>query len=249
VPEPALRLTDKNDRFLRQFDDPRALRRLAELPERLWIEVRRDHKPNFRTLAKAHAALAVGILRYMPIRLQNLSELAFDRHLFMHAGKGATSTLELPSDQVKNKTDVAFDIPPPVAKMLIEYRDRVAPKIVGHRPTKLFVNMDGTSKSPATVAWLIGSYVKRRAGIVLTPHQFRHLSAKILLDAQPGAFETVKQLLGHKNLKTTVGVYTRIDSRRAGRHHQRLVDKVIAKQRPHRQLPKGTSKASRKGGG
>ena len=47
---------------LRQFDDPAVLRRLYSLPERLWIEARREKKPNFRTLAKAQAALAIAIL-------------------------------------------------------------------------------------------------------------------------------------------------------------------------------------------
>ena len=51
--------------------------------------------------------------------------------------------------------ELGFDIPPGVAKMLIEYRDRIAPKIIGHRPTRLFVNVDGTPKNQATVACLI----------------------------------------------------------------------------------------------
>ncbi len=68
----------------------------------------------------------------------------------------------------------------------------------------------------------------KRAGIVLSSHQFRHLSAKVLLDAQPGAFETVRQLLGHKNHQTTVNAYAGIDSRRAARHHQHLVEQAIA---------------------
>ena len=63
---------------------------------------------------------------------------------------------------------------------------------------------------------------------MLSSHQFRHLSAKVVLDAEPGNFETVRQLLGHKSLRTTVGAYAGIDSRRAGRHHQRLVDEALA---------------------
>jgi integrase len=96
------------------------------------------------------------------------------------------------------------------------------------------VNVDGTPKSPATVAWLIASYTKRRAGLVLTPHQFRHLSAKVLLDAQPGAFEIVRQFLGHKSTRTTANAYAGIDSRRAARHHQRLIDEATAHQIPLR---------------
>ena len=160
MPEPVMGLTDKNKRALRQFDDPAVLRRLYSLPERLWIEARREKKPNFRTLAKAQAALAIAILCYMPLRLQNLAALAFDTHLFMREGARAISTLELPAHEVKNGTEHAFDIPLHVAKMLIEYRDRFAPKIIGHRPTRLFVNVDGTPKNQATVAGLIMNYLR-----------------------------------------------------------------------------------------
>jgi hypothetical protein len=58
------------------------------------------------------------------------------------------------------------------------------------------------------------------------------LNAKVLLDAEPGSFETVKQVLGHKNLKTTVGAYAGVDSRRAARHHQHLVEQALAAHKP-----------------
>jgi integrase len=232
MPMPQPGLTDKNKGFLRQFDDPAVLQRLHDLPERLWAEVRRQAHPNFRTLAKAQAALALSILCYIPLRPQNLVSLTFDVHLFVRAEANAISSLELAAPEVKNKTDMAFDIPHRTAKMLIEYRDRIAPKIIGRRPDRLFVNADGSPKSQSTVAWLIKTYARRRAGIVLTSHQFRHLSAKVLLDAQPGSFETVRQLLGHKSLKTTVGAYAGIDSRRAARHHQHLIEQALADRPP-----------------
>jgi integrase len=235
MPMPQPGLTDKNKGFLRQFDDPAVLQRLHDLPDRLWVEVRRQ-PPHFRTLAKAQAALALSILCYIPLRLQNLVPLTFDVHLFVRAEANAISSLEIAAPEVKNKTDMAFDIPRRTAKMLIEYRDRIAPKIIGRRPDRLFVNADGSPKSQATVAWLIKTYARRRAGIVLTSHQFRHLSAKVLLDAEPGSFETVRQLLGHKNLKTTVGAYAGIDSRRAARHHQHLIEQALAARQPRRRF-------------
>jgi integrase len=236
VTMPMSGLTAKNKRFLRQFDDPRVLRRLFDLPHRLWAEVKRA-KPNRSTLAKAQAALAVAILSYMPLRLHNLTALAFDIHLFIREGARSTSTLELAAAEVKNRRELAFDIPPDVAKMIIEYRDHIAPKVIGHRPKRLFVNVDGTPKGQDAVADLITRHLSKRAGIVLTPHQFRHLSAKVLLDAEPGSFETVRQLLGHANLTTTVASYAGIDSRRAARHHQRLVEETLAAEKP-RHRPK-----------
>ena len=228
VPARASGLTEKNKRFLRQFDDPAVLQRLFNLPSRLWAEVKRDARPIPQTLAKAQTALAVAILSYMPLRVQNLTALAFDVHLFLREGPRATSTLEMPAGLVKNRMELAFDIPPSVAKMLIEYRNRIAPKFIGHRPERLFVNVDGTPKSQKMVAWLIATYLRKRAGIVITAHQFRHLSAKVLLDAEPGNFELLRQLLGHKSLRMTVAAYAGIDSRRAARHHHYLVEQALA---------------------
>jgi integrase len=222
-------LTSKNKRSLAQFDDPKVVGRLLHLPGQLWVEVKREQKPNFRTLAKAQAALAIAMSTYMPVRSKNLHELTFDIHLFLRDGVRATSTMEFGSDEVKNKeTELAFDIPSQIGRMLIEYRDRIAPKVIGHRPQRVFVKADGAPKSQAMVAVLISTYLKRRAGIIMTPHQFRHLSAKMILDAQPGAYETVRQLLGQKNLKTTVNFYAGLDSRRAGQHHQKLLDQALA---------------------
>jgi integrase len=191
--------------------------------------VRRDPKPNFRTLARAQAALAIAMLTYMPVRSHNLHELMFGRHLFLHDGARATSSLEIPADEVKNKTTaLSFDIPPKLAKMLLEYRDRIAPKVIARRPERVFINADGSPKSQAMVAILIKTYLSKRAGIVMTPHQFRHLGAKIILEDQPGAHELVRQFLGHKNLKTTTDFYAGLNTRRAGLHHQRLIEAAIA---------------------
>jgi hypothetical protein len=52
---------------------------------------------------------------------------------------------------VKNEeTALAFDIPPQIAKMLIEYRDRIAPKVIGRTPvcTENLIRVDEVRESP-----------------------------------------------------------------------------------------------------
>jgi integrase len=220
-------LTAKNKRALRQFDDRAVLQRLHDFPRQLWAEVKRDPNPDHRTLVKAQAALAIGILFYM-LRLRNLAVLAFNVHLFMHESPDAISSLEVDPSEVKNRVVIAYDIPSHLAEMLLEYRNRIAPRIIGYRPEKLFVNVDGTPKTKWTVAWTVRTYLKKRTGIALSCHQFRHLSAKILLDRDSGNFKTVSELLCHASLNGTVTAYAGIDSRRAGRHHQRLIEDVLA---------------------
>jgi hypothetical protein len=58
-------------------------------------------------------------------------------------------------------------------------------------------------------------------------------TAKILLDANPGDFHSVQTLLGHKSSKTPM-IYAGINSRRAARHHQSLIDQAVAAQTPTR---------------
>ena len=227
LPAPAPGLTRKNKGALRQFDDPQVLHRLVSLPVRVWAEVKKSPRHDRYTLAKAQVALAVAILCYMPVRSQNLATLAFDVHLFLKEGLGAVSSLELPANEVKNKMPMAFDIPPQLAKMLIEYRNDIAPKIIGKKPDYLFVNVDGSRKDQSTLAHLISRHLKKRESILLSPHQFRHVSAKVMLNHSPGNFEGVRQLLGHSSVETTSAFYAGIDSRRAARHHQRLIDEIL----------------------
>ncbi len=246
LPMPRADLTAKNKRFLRQFDDPLVLQRLRAVPLKLWTQVRRDVSPNFRTLAMAQAAIALEILIYLPIRMQNLVRLTFGVHLFLHEGPGAVSTLEIAADEVKNKRPIDFDIPLHIARMLSEYRDQIAPKIIGRKPDRLFVNPDGTPKGSQTLSFLIRRVVRKRAGVELSPHQFRHLAAKILLDDSPGAFELVRQLLGHENLKTTANFYAGMDTRRAARHHHHLLQQGAEEIKPLRRTTRKPAKPKKK---
>jgi hypothetical protein len=84
-----------------------------------------------------------------------------NRQTLVKAQRGATSTLEFAASEVKNRRELAFDIPPHLTKMLIEYRNRIAPKVIGRRPDKLFVKADGNPKNQWAVAWLIRTYLRK----------------------------------------------------------------------------------------
>jgi integrase len=237
LPGPLAGLTAKNKRFLRQFDDPAVLARLDALPARLWAEVRRDARLNSRTLAKAQCAIGVALLTYIPIRIQNLAALKFGVHVFLRDEAGAKSVLELVGDEVKNGQPLAFDIAPHLVEMLIEYRDRIAPKVIGRKPDLLFGNADGSQKLRKSLSDLISRTVRKYIGVELTPHQFRHLAAKRLLDHAPGAHETVRQLLGHLSLKTSTTYYGGTDTRRAGAYYQGILEPP-APVEPHKPRPR-----------
>ena len=102
--------------------------------------------------------------------------------------------------------------------MLIEYRDRIAPKVIGHRPDTGIRKCRRHLQSPSDGGVADNDRpAKRRAGIVLTPHQFRHLSAKVMLDAEPGEFrERVGNCSDTRITKPRPTAYAGIDSSARG---------------------------------
>jgi integrase len=98
--------------------------------------------------------------------------------------------------------------------------------VIGRRPDALFVSRKGKPRALRTIGLAIEKSVLRHVGVKLTCHQFRHIAAKIHLDANPGAYETLRQLFGHKDPKTTTRFYAGIDTRRAGRAHALLVARL-----------------------
>jgi len=220
-------LTEKNQALLRLFDNPRLLTALVQLPDRMWYAARRSLAVSRRrSFIDLQTALAIDLLLHAPLRLQNLASLRFNTHLHWLQGHHRPALLTVGSDETKNNVVLEFEIPTALADRFWTYWNEIAPAVTGARPEAVFVSMAGRPRKSDTIEVTIIKTAQRHLGVRITPHQFRHLAAKILLDANPGAYELVRQLLGHKNLKTTTAFYAGPDSRRAGRAHAELVMKL-----------------------
>ena len=235
-------LTEKNRTLLRKFEDPRLLSALLELPDKIWRKARRELGKSRRPFIDLQSALAIELLLNVPLRMQNLSALRFGAHLHWPQGRGKPALMLFGSDETKNRMRLEFEISAQLAERLRVYRDEIAPKVTGRRPDAVFVTWAGTPRGQDAITIAIQRTVLRNLGINLSPHQFRHITAKIVLDANPGAYELVRQLLGHKNFKTTTNFYAGIDTRRAGRAHAELLMKLRERRivRRVRKSPKST---------
>jgi integrase len=216
-------LTEKNQGLLRKFDDPRLVPALVQLPDRLWRAARRGLATERRPFIALQSALAIDLLLYAPLRMQNLASLSFDQHLHWPQGRRKPAMVTFRVDETKNGAPLELEIPPVLAERLQVYRNEIAPAVIGRRPNAVFVSLTGTPRSQTAIKLAIQTTVLRHLGVKITPHQFRHLAAKIALDANPSAYELVRQLLGHKNLNTTTKFYAGVDTRRAGRAHAALI--------------------------
>jgi len=219
-------LTAKNTAVLRTFDDPRVMDALIQLPDRLWHAARRDLATSNWSFVLLQTALAIDLLIHIPLRMQNLASLKFDTHLHWPQGRHKPALVTFRRDETKNDVVLEFEIPTVLADRLQAYRSEIAPAVIGKRPDAVFVTRTGKPRTQAAIQVAITKTVLRYLGVKVTPHQFRHLAAKIILDANPGAYELVRQLLGHTSLKTTTSFYAGIDTRRAGRAHADLVMKL-----------------------
>ena len=65
--------------------------------------------------------------------------------------------------------------------------------------------------------------VKIYTGLTINPHLFRHLGAHLYLQAHPGGYETVRLVLGHKDITTTTRFYTGPEMAAAVRHFQQTI--------------------------
>jgi integrase len=63
----------------------------------------------------------------------------------------------------------------------------------------------------------------------MNPHLFRHAIARIVTDADPGAYLPVSRVLDHTTLDTTMAHYLGAGTKASGRYVDRLLVKAEAK--------------------
>jgi integrase len=219
-------LTPKNQALLRKFDDPQMLEALIDLPDKLWRAARRNLATSRWPFIDLQNALAIDLLLHFAPRMQNLCSLRFDKHLHWPQGRRNPALLTFSDDETKNDISIGREIPTFLAERLQVYRNEICPAVIGKRPDAVFVTFSGKPRTQAAIKIAIEKTVLKHLGVKITPHQFRHLYAQAVLDANPGAHLSVQEGLGHKNLKTTINFYAGINTRRAGRAHAELLQKI-----------------------
>lgn len=216
-------MTPRNRARLRQFDDPENLRRLIELPQAIVRALPREGPLILAQALRVQSALAIAILTIAPMRMKNLASLRLGQHV-VQTRPGGVRHIVIPADEVKNRTPLAFEVSDGLGAVMDVYLARCRPVLAGDPQGFLFPARKGGAKTPSTLADQIKRTIWQETGIDLNPHAFRHLAALLFLRAHPGEYETVRLLLGHKDLSTTVGAYCGLEQADALRRYDALID-------------------------
>jgi integrase len=214
-------LTEANRTRLRPFDDRRNILALLKLPDELMRQARR-HRNLQRGAVRAQLAVAIEILLMAPVRMSNLVKLDIERNL-VQPGQGRALHIVVGAEEVKNREPLEYPLPPESFELLQLYVQKFRPHLTSAGNTALFPGIGGGPKNQAFFGTQISRTIRAHTGMPIHPHLFRHIAAKLFLDANPGAYEVVRRVLGHRSIDTTTGFYTGLETAAAVRHFDKTI--------------------------
>jgi integrase len=210
-------ITEKNLLRLKAAIESDNFKRLLALPSRL-AAIARDKRTPY--VAAAHAmqtAVAIRLLLAVgPVRVSTLALTLVGQHLHgTRPGLQGEVYLRYAPKEIKNKVTMTFMVDPGTRDLVAEYMDTFRPRLDYGAPQALFPGEACLTKTSATLAAQIGKTIREHTGLDFNVHLFRHLAGYVYLQHHPGDYETVRRLLGHKTIETTMKSYLWIDTETA----------------------------------
>ena len=136
--------------------------------------------------------------------------------------------LVFPNYDVKNRVDLNFKFDEPLTDLIAEYVDEHRSTLLrGANSSWLFPGEDGQPKNGLLFSKQITERIQKAVGLRITVHQFRHAAAAIYLQHHPGDYETVRRVLGHRSLTTTIKFYCGLETIAASEQFGRLIRERI----------------------
>lgn len=218
-------MTEKNRERLRQFTNADVIRRVLTLPEHLLARAQKS-PIGVHTALMVQKAVAIAILSSAPIRVGNLGIL--DREVHFRRAFSVDDRrhhLVIPAKDVKNNIDLEFPMPDRVMALIDLYMTTYQPQIAnGHPSSLLFPGRSGQPKELSGLRRDITAIILKETGLHMNAHLFRHFAAYLFLKVNPGHYESVRQLLGHKRIETTISFYASFETDAAMNQFNRVID-------------------------
>ena len=221
---PGRGLTTRNRTRLRPLDDRQTALALVQLPQKLLALAERESQPK-RATRLAQSAVMIELLLMAPIRVCNLAALDVERHLVRPSRSSKALHIVIDGGEVKNGEPLEYPLPLESAALLERYLAHFRPALAGADGTALFPGRHGCKHGNTLRAQITGA-VFAHTGMRVNPHLFRHIAAKLFLDANPGSYEVMRRVLGHRSIETTTAFYTGLETAAAVRHFDLTILKL-----------------------
>jgi hypothetical protein len=217
-------LTDKNTALIRQVLTPGVWSRVVKLPQDLMSAARSQLSAPHRAAVTAQLAVAIAILTVAPVRLANLMAIRLGINLIKPGGADSNYWLTFPDYDVKNRVTLEYPLEHYLTRIIDEYVYDFRPIVLhGRNHDWLFPGQRAGAKSSTLFSGQITQRIYQMTGLRMTVHQFRHAAGALILQSRPGEYELVRQLLGHRNVQTTINAYIGLENIHASEIFSKIV--------------------------
>lgn len=220
-------MCDRNKTRLGQFSEPEVMRRFARLPLDIAKRLENVVSPTLRQAQEMQLAVVLELEMHAPMRVKNAASLRLDKHFqFPVAGAAGSCRLSIPAGEVKNDKAIDVEFSPETTAFLSRYVSVFRPVLGDTKSPALFLTQVGEEKGPSALSKQFAKFIRRELGLTVNIHLMRHLMAFAFLKANPGDYEGARQLLGHKQVETTIKFYSGTESAAAFRRLDKLIDRL-----------------------
>jgi site-specific recombinase XerD len=220
-------MCERNKTRLQPFKNGEVLRRLIRLPLDVAKRLQDVKSPTIAEARLMQMAILLELLIHVPMRVKNAASLSRDKHFQLPpGGKPGKWRVSVAKGEVKNDKAIDAELSVETSALLERYDSVFRPALCSGQSTALFVSQGGQQKGPSALSKQFKKFIARELGLTVNVHLMRHLMAFAYLEANPGDYEGAKQLLGHKQITTTINFYAGMENATAFRRLDKLVDRM-----------------------
>ncbi len=226
---------DKNVALVQLFRDAELREKFADCAGEILRELKRKKPLSPGDVKRGMLAFLAAILMKIPMRISEVLALKYGETFFdVGAGKARKVAISLPADMVKNNEPRRAPFGPELVRLYDVYRSIIRPHLAPASNPYLFPSGPTAVRNDDHISHSLASMMHQKIGVRMTAHQFRHVVGYVFLVANPGCYDTVRRLLGHRSLKTTLRFYAFILEDEAHEQLDETIDDLAAKRRLRR---------------
>jgi integrase len=176
--------------------------------------------------------LMFAFLAFIPFRPKNLALLEIGRHLVRLDHRWIVI---VPGEETKTKTPIDFPVPELLEPYLCCYLDLVRPRLLRDpNCAALWVSAQGGPLSYGMIRAAMRRRSMSRLGLRIAPHDARDAAATTWAIYAPEKIGVARDLLTHRDLRTTIKHYNRARGIEASRTHCRMLSEIRKKSNERR---------------